>query len=164
MTRAEWGIGAGFYLEAHGIADFTAFEICEVGKIWGGATLYAPPPELMQYALKLAEGPLAWIRRFQGAAPIKVNSWYRSPEYNEAVGGGSDSMHLTGGAADFTKRGWAPMRVALALHHAYPHDQTLGIGCYRTFVHLDIRGELGRRSPARWAGDGVGEWWRGAAA
>lgn len=34
--------------------------------------------------------------------PIKVNSGYRSPELNKAVGGSPRSMHLNGYAADIT--------------------------------------------------------------
>ena len=34
--------------------------------------------------------------------PVTVNSGYRSPELNKAVGGASTSQHLTGEAADIT--------------------------------------------------------------
>lgn len=33
--------------------------------------------------------------------PIKINSWYRSPAVNKAVGGSSKSEHLLGAAVDF---------------------------------------------------------------
>ena len=157
-------MSAGFFLAAHGVEHFSASEVCPVGRTWGGATAHAPPPDFMLTVLKLIEGPLAWIRWFQGAAPIGVNSWYRDTEYNEAVGGGVNSMHLTGAAVDITKRGWAPERVALALHYAYPMADELGVGLYKTFIHIDIRGMLGRSSPARWSGDDVGEWWKERAA
>ena len=42
-----------------------------------------------------------------------INSWYRSEAYNRSVGGGENSLHLTGGVADITKRGWTPLRIAL---------------------------------------------------
>ena len=36
----------------------------------------------------------------EGNDPIIINSGYRSPEVNKAVGGAAGSNHLTGGAAD----------------------------------------------------------------
>jgi hypothetical protein len=82
-------------------------------------------------------------------APILVNSWYRDPAYNKAVGGVSHSMHLTLGAADIVKVGWPPAKVADLLEHA-PHKHMLGIGRYKSFTHIDIRGMIGRPAPARW--------------
>ena len=35
-------------------------------------------------------------------APIRVNSGYRSPEVNEAIGGAKNSQHTAGEAADIT--------------------------------------------------------------
>jgi hypothetical protein len=32
----------------------------------------------------------------------------------------------------------------------HPDAQRLGIGCYENFTHLDVRGHIGRRAPARW--------------
>ena len=164
MTKAEWTAGAGFFLEAHGVEHFNAIEVCPVGKLRAGATLTSPPPDFMLTVLKLIDGPLGWLRWFQEPAPVHVTSWYRSTDYNRAVGGGKNSMHLTGGACDFTKRGWTPERVALALHNDYPMADGLGLGLYTDFVHLDIRGTLGRRAPARWSGTGVGQWWLESAA
>lgn len=158
MTRDEWAAAAGFFLAAHGVENFTAAEICLVGRIRGGATLEAPPPEFMRHALKLI-GVLEWLRWYQGAAAVHVNSWYRSEAYNAVISVSDKSMHLTAGAADITKDGWPPSRVALALHNDYPMAEQLGIGLYDTRVHVDVRGMLGRRAPARWSGPGVSEWW-----
>ncbi len=159
MTRTEWEAGAGFFLDAHGVANFTATEVCPVGKVHKRSTLEAPPPDFMLTALKLID-VLDWIRWYQGAASIRVNSWYRSPSYNRSVGGGKTSIHLTAGAADITKRRWTPLRIALALHNDYPMSEKLGIGLYGTFVHVDVRGMIGRRAPARWTGKGAqGRWW-----
>ncbi len=91
---------------------------------------------------------------------IIVNSWFRSTAYNRAVGGGVRSIHLTGAAADIRKFGWSPRRLALALHNDYPLTDELGIGLYTNFVHVDVRGLIGRRAPARWSGKGVESgWW-----
>ena len=159
MTKETWEAGCSFFLEAHGVEHFTATEVCPVGKTHKRSVLEAPPPDFMLTALKLID-VLEWIRWYQGAAPLHVNSWYRSTAYNRAWKGGKSSMHLTAGAADITKRGWSPERVALALHNDYPMADKLGIGVYGGFTHLDIRGLLGRRAPARWTGEGARKrWW-----
>ncbi len=161
MTRAEWEDRAGFYLEANGITEFSAAEICPVGKVSGEAVLAAPSPLLILNAIKLIQGPLVFLREFEGVAPIDVNSWYRDPVYNSdpTVGGSERSLHITCAAADVNKRGWTPRRLALALHRDFPDSKLLGIGLYRTFVHVDVRGMIGRRVPARWSGAGVAKWW-----
>lgn len=43
------------------------------------------------------------IRRNYGM-PIHINSGYRSPEHNKAVGGAANSQHVYGEACDFTGR------------------------------------------------------------
>lgn len=161
MTRQEWEEGAGFFLEAHGVEHFTASEICLVGRVRGGATLEAPPADFLLTALKLIE-VLEWVRWFKDVAPVHVGSWYRSPEYNSVISRYDRSIHLTAGAADITKDGWTPAQVALTLHNDYPMADKLGIGLYNHHVHVDVRGMIGRASPARWAADGVGEWWSAA--
>ena len=35
--------------------------------------------------------------------PMKVNAWYRTPEYNKKVGGNSNSSHLRGVATDISR-------------------------------------------------------------
>jgi len=47
----------------------------------------------------LAENVFEKIRAFRGA-PIKVNSGYRSPEYNKKIGGAKTSQHMKGEALD----------------------------------------------------------------
>lgn len=42
------------------------------------------------------------VRAILGRHPININSWYRSPQVNKAVGGVSNSEHATGAAVDFT--------------------------------------------------------------
>ena len=164
MTKAEWEAGAGFFLEAHGVEHFTALEVCPVGKVHKRSILEAPPPDFMLTALKLID-VLEWIRWYQGVAPVDVNSWHRSVAYNRAVGGGKRSVHLTAGAADITKRGWSPERVVLALLNDYPMADKLGLGLYKDFTHVDVRGMLGRRAPARWSGKGAPKrWWLESAA
>ncbi len=49
-------------------------------------------------AIRLAK-ELQKARDFIGR-PIKVNSWFRPPDINRAIGGASNSQHLTANAAD----------------------------------------------------------------
>ena len=58
-------------------------------------------------------------------------------------------MHLTLGASDIVKVGRSPSEVADMLE-GHPDAKLLGIGRYKSFTHLDVRGMIGRRSPARW--------------
>lgn len=91
--------------------------------------------------------------------PIYVNSTYRSPEYNRAVGGKMRSLHLEFNAIDFTVEnhfdlvqlyrtldGWDKNHFFEFL----PKPYSMGIGRYNTFIHLDTRAVLGRITPARW--------------
>lgn len=45
------------------------------------------------------------VRKLLGA-PITINSGYRSPEVNKAVGGARNSQHMTGEAVDFIAPGF----------------------------------------------------------
>lgn len=52
--------------------------------------------------------------------PISVNSWYRSPELNKAVGGRVNSQHLLGEAVDFTSASYGtPLEIVRKIAH-YP--------------------------------------------
>ncbi|MFZ1074820.1 MAG: D-Ala-D-Ala carboxypeptidase family metallohydrolase [Minisyncoccia bacterium] len=57
------------------------------------------PPAVEENLGVLAIG-LEQVRAFLGA-PLDINSGYRCPELNHAVGGVADSAHLSGFAADF---------------------------------------------------------------
>ena len=89
-------------------------------------------------------GVLQAIRTHFGAA-VTVNSAYRTPAKNKAVGGAGRSQHLYGTAADITVRGVSPQRVADFAETLLEH--TGGIGRYAAFTHIDLRDEK-----ARWKG------------
>jgi hypothetical protein len=148
MTRSDWATLCGSRLEANGINNFNALEICDVGREYCGVSLSAPPLELLGNAVKLID-VLQWVRRADGVAPVLINSWYRDSGYNEAIGGVSHSMHMTLGAADIVKVGWEPSDVADLIDDS-PWKRQLGLGRYNSFTHVDIRGMIGRPSPARW--------------
>ena len=69
--------------------------------------------------------------------PVIITSGQRCPKHNEDVGGYPNSRHLYGQAADI----WLPdvpaLDVAEYLIRCYP--DTLGIGQYNTFTHIDSR-------------------------
>ncbi|MDR3207302.1 MAG: peptidoglycan-binding protein [Oscillospiraceae bacterium] len=80
------------------------------------------------------------IRARCGARPIAVNSGYRSPAYNQKVGGAAESYHMRGMAADIAVAGVTPNTVAAAAELAlYAAGLDGGIGLYGSFVHVDVR-------------------------
>ena len=76
-------------------------------------------------------------------APITINSGYRSPKHNAAIGGAKGSYHVKGMAADIVVKGVAPSKVYNYLNVF--HDG--GLGRYKTFTHVDVRD-----GKARWQG------------
>ena len=58
--------------------------------------------------------------------PIIIDSGFRSPEVNQAVGSTSNSQHLRGCAADFRVPGMTPEEVVKAIHGSdLPYDQLI---------------------------------------
>lgn len=80
---------------------------------------------------------LEQIREAAGGA-VTINSAYRSPAHNAAVGGVSSSQHLYGRAADIVVSGASPLLVGQIAE--YYLDRRGGIGVYQTFTHVDTRG------------------------
>lgn len=58
-----------------------------------------PPPEVIESLKALCENVLEKIRIHFGR-PVTVNSGYRGPKLNKAIGGAKSSQHMTGQAAD----------------------------------------------------------------
>jgi hypothetical protein len=148
MTRDEWVEVCGEALGDGCIEHFHPLEICDVGREGHGAVLLAPRPNLIINAIRLCR-VLLYLREAVRPTSVLVNSWFRSSIYNARIGGVPRSMHLTCGAADVTKVGFAPDEVADILER-HPDSDEFGIGRYKTFTHIDIRGRIGRDAPARW--------------
>ena len=76
------------------------------------------------------------IRKHFGSRPVTVTSWFRPYAVNRAVGGATNSQHLTAGAVDFFISGISEVDI-------YNYIRTWhngGIAIKRgQFVHLDIR-------------------------
>lgn len=101
-----------------------------------------PTPEIVANLTELA-GFLEQVRELLGC-PMHINSGYRSPKVNAAVGGSSTSAHMTGQAADFVAPDFGtPQQIA---HHIaaseIPFDQLIYEG---TWVHFGIRGDMRRQ-------------------
>lgn len=80
-------------------------------------------------------------------APVKINSAYRSPEYNATIPGSSkNSQHVLGKAADIVVEGYTPDEVADAIEFLIDSGMIKqgGLGRYNSFTHYDIRGERAR--------------------
>ena len=98
------------------------------------------PEELVPNIQKLANN-LQLLRDHIGK-PIHINSGYRSPEYNEAVGGVMSSRHVKGQAADIRVVGMTPDEVANKIEDLIQQGimDEGGLGRYMTFTHYDVRG------------------------
>ena len=93
-----------------------------------------PPSEAVQNLKYLVTNVLEPARRMLGL-PIYVNSGYRSPELNAAVGGARNSQHLLGQAADITTGSTKTnLQLALLIAHGnggLPFDQLILEHCDR---------------------------------
>lgn len=78
---------------------------------------------------------------------IHVNSGYRTPVYNEKVGGKKNSYHLKAMASDVTAKSFTPKRLAARIEKLIAEKKMKqgGLGIYPGFVHYDVRG-----TKARW--------------
>lgn len=72
--------------------------------------------------------------------PIQVNSGYRTPTYNKAVGGVPSSSHLVAKAADIKVNGLSSLELVKIILKLIQEGKMKngGIGLYDTFVHYDI--------------------------
>jgi zinc D-Ala-D-Ala carboxypeptidase len=107
-----------------------------------------PPDALMPNLQSLAEG-LETIRAILGGRPIHINSGYRCPRLNSAVGGAPGSRHMQGLAADIVcPQFGSPLQVCLAIADSgLPVDQVIhefGKWCHVSFgsAELHMRNEL----------------------
>ena len=70
--------------------------------------------------------------------PVTINSGYRTVAYNSSIKNASPkSQHILGNAADIVVKGVSPAKVYAWLNSSYPNS--LGLGIYDTFVHVDVR-------------------------
>jgi uncharacterized protein YcbK (DUF882 family) len=87
------------------------------------------------------------IRRNYGM-PIHINSGYRSPEHNKAVGGAANSQHVYGEACDFTGRDFKRLLRIIDELDEYGllnYDQMI-IYKRRKFIHISYSNESMNRN------------------
>lgn len=103
------------------------------------------PIEYLNNAMKLLDN-LQVLRDYLGE-PVRINSGYRSPAYNKAIGGAKNSQHMKATAADITVKSKTPKQVKAIIEKLIKEGKMHngGIGLYPGFVHYDVR-----RIPARW--------------
>ena len=102
------------------------------------------PNDVLENVKELAEN-LQKIRDTLNQ-PIHINSGYRSPAHNAAIGGVPDSQHLTGKAADITMKNFTSKDLAVRIEKMINSGEIKqgGVGLYNGFVHYDIRGQRAR--------------------
>lgn len=91
------------------------------------------------------------VRKEWGSG-IAVTSWYRPPAINRAVGGASQSQHLTGGGVDIYAVNSNDYRFEDFLDAHWGGGLGYGVASGRGFTHLDLREGGWRRGPGtiRW--------------
>lgn len=100
-----------------------------------------PPAHLWMNVVPLIQAMDA-IRKQLGHA-LLITNCYRAPPYNLCVGGETNSQHLDFRAADFVGKdgdsaAWAEAARAVRDSGVFSG----GIGIYRSFVHVDVRGSV----------------------
>jgi len=102
------------------------------------------PFDVLQNVERLAE-ELQVIRNVT-ESPITINSAYRCPAHNKAVGGAKSSQHLLGKASDIVIQDHLPSDTHYLLESLMEDGVIIngGLGRYRTFTHYDIRGNKAR--------------------
>ncbi|MCM1503908.1 MAG: D-Ala-D-Ala carboxypeptidase family metallohydrolase [Muribaculum sp.] len=93
-----------------------------------------PPPEMVDNIHRLIDHVLDPARRELGR-PVYVNSGYRCPELNRAVGGVPKSYHLQGRAADLNTGSLEGNRHLWQILQKLPHVELIWEGG-GTWIHV----------------------------
>ena len=102
------------------------------------------PDSVLDNVKELASN-LQVLRDFLGE-PLRINSAYRSEDHNKAVGGSSNSQHLTGKASDLRVKDLDSDDLYHIIEALISEGKMKegGLGLYNSFVHYDIRGARAR--------------------
>jgi len=96
------------------------------------------PPNGIKTSLLLR---LESLRAKCGNEKISITSGYRCPSHNASVGGVSSSQHIQGTAADIVISSTSPSTAASKAETIFENG---GLGRYKTFIHVDVRGYKSR--------------------
>jgi len=69
---------------------------------------------------------------------LSINSGYRCPKHNKAIGGAPNSMHTKGIAVDISTSGWGADKLHRFLSLAFSLGFN-GIGIASNYFHIDVR-------------------------
>lgn len=114
---------------------------------WGEAThggSRIPESQNIVYGIVRVAKALEEIRHLYGGRSMSINSWYRPPAINRAVGGARYSRHLQGDAVDFNIAGVHPYDVYKRLDSWWGNRG--GLASSSVFTHIDTRGYRARWS------------------
>jgi len=102
------------------------------------------PPNVLTRIQELANN--LQVLRDELGASITINSGYRSPAHNAAIGGATASRHVVGDAADIRVRGFTPRQVAAKIEELIAAGKMKqgGLKAYASWVHYDCRGTRAR--------------------
>jgi zinc D-Ala-D-Ala carboxypeptidase len=120
-----------------------------------------PPPAAVAALRALCTHVLEPLRVMVGR-PVIINSGYRSPRVNRAIGGAATSQHVLGEAADIEVPGLANGELATMIRELLPFDQLI-LEAYRPgvpssgWVHVSyrtgrLRGEVLTATPRQGGG------------
>lgn len=114
---------------------------------WGEAThdgTRIPENQNVVYGIVRVAKALEDIRHLYGGRSLSINSWYRPPAVNRAVGGARYSRHIQGDAVDFNVAGIHPFDVYKRLDGWWGNRG--GLASSSAFTHIDTRGYRARWS------------------
>lgn len=114
--------------------NFTLEELCHSNMAVAKDLKNIPDEKQTRNLKALAVNLLQPVRDIYGK-PMYINSGFRSPEVNKAVGGSPDSQHMKGEAADVVSEHPAEL-VECLKRSGLDFDQCIQ---YSTFVHLSLK-------------------------
>ncbi len=102
-----------------------------------------PSPQYIDSLKNLCENILEPLREIVGK-PVNVNSGYRSPDLNRAIGGSPTSQHMEGKAADIRIEGFSAQALFDLINEStLPYDQL--IQEFDSWVHVSFDSKRQRR-------------------
>jgi hypothetical protein len=125
-------------LDEHGVRYFDADEVFFRGARDARLQLNTDPPRSLWPSL-LAVTKVADEARHRLGRPLRINSAFRNGAYNRAIGGAKNSIHRLGGALDLSGSPATLHKILTQMRKEGVFKG--GIGKYRTFVHVDVRGK-----------------------